>query len=136
MSEGMQLALVLTTLFLAMTTPIAIGVCSQRRFRKNRVRQIAAFKGVAQGTIQKIIDKGCDRPIYIYASYQAGGIEYQLREVARWKVQALKLGWLPVGTRQTLGLGNIHVGDAVEIHYSEENPQDAFIYGNAGSRTV
>ena len=69
MSEGMQLALVLTALFLAMATPIAIGVCSQRRFRKNRVRQIATFNGIAQGTIQKIIDKGCDRLIYIYVSY-------------------------------------------------------------------
>ena len=136
MSEGMQLALVLTALFLAMATPIAIGVCSQRRFRKKKARQIATFKGVAQGTIQKIADKGCDRPIYIYASYQVGGVEYQLREVARWKVRTLKLGGLPIGTRQTLGLGNIHVGDAVEIHYSEENPQDAFIYGNDGPRTV
>ena len=136
MSEGVKLALVLTTLFLAMATPIAIGVCSQRRFRKKRARQIAAFKGIAQGTIQKIVDKDCDRPIYIYASYKVGGVEYQLKEAARWKVQTLKLGWLPVGTRQTLGLGNIHVGDTVEIHYSKEDPQDAFIYGNDGSRTA
>lgn len=83
-----------------MVAPIAIGVCFQRRFRKKRC-QIATFKGVAQGAIQEIADKGCDRPIYTYASYQVGRVEYQLREVARWKVQTLKLGRLPIGTRKT-----------------------------------
>lgn len=90
------------------------------------------YRGITQGKVIRIVDKGMDYPWAIHVQYNVNGHDYKIKETAKMKSTAIKIAGIPVGQRKTFVLGNIKEGDLIEIHYDEDHPEKAIIYGNDG----
>lgn len=103
--------------------------------KSRREKKKASYTGITQGIIQKIVFKGLDHPWVIYVRYNVNGVNYEIKETAKLKATAIKIGKVPIGQRKTFVLGQVKEGDYVEIRYDKKEPRKAIIYKNNGSLT-
>ena len=103
--------------------------------RRNRRRKEIAYTGRTQGKVIKIVHRGLDSPWVIHVGYSVNGVDYEIKETAKMKSQAIRVGRIPVGQKKTFVLGSIREGDFVTVCYDEAAPQKAIIYGNDGVMT-
>lgn len=103
--------------------------------KSRREKKKASYEGITQGIIQKIVFKGLDHPWVIYVRYNVNGVNYEIKETAKLKATAIKIGKVPIGQRKTFVLGQVKEGDYVEIRYDKKEPRKAIIYKNDGSLT-
>ncbi len=106
---------------------MVLGINKSRRRNKH-----LKYKGVTEGRVLKIVDKGLDYPWVIHVSYNVGDMEYMIKETAKVKSEVIKVGKMPVGQRKTFVIGPLAVGDTVTVKYDEKNPGRAIIAGNEG----
>ena len=133
MSEnGMMILFIFALIIIIPLVVVSIILVINKNIRKKKK---AAYTGITQGTIRKIALKGMDHPWVIYVRYSVNGINYEIKETAKLKASAIKIGEIPIGQRKTFVLGQIKEGDFVEIRYDEKDPGKAIIYKNDGSLT-
>ncbi|MBR4089825.1 MAG: hypothetical protein IKK28_02975 [Mogibacterium sp.] len=106
---------------------IVLGINKSRRRNK-----YLKYKGVTEGRVLKIVDKGFDYPWVIHVRYNVRDVEYTVKETAKLKSETIKVGKIAVGQRKTFVIGPLDVGDAVTVKYDEKNPARAIIAGNEG----
>lgn len=129
LSDGAKIIIIFAVIILipAIVVFIIIGISKNNRKRKKR-----NYRGITQGKVIRIVDKGMDYPWVIHVQYNVNGHDYKIKETAKMKSTAIKIAGIPVGQRKTFVLGNIKEGDLIEIHYDEDHPEKAIIYGNDG----
>lgn len=86
---------------------------------------------LVEGTITKIVHKG-DNLGLVFAEYKVLGKSYQISESVKYKVEPIKLGFLPIGTRKIPRMGTVSVGDSVRIAYNPQQPDRAYLVDNRG----
>lgn len=112
--------------------PLAVVLLILGISKALRKKKIAAYTGRAQGRIEGIVSKGLDHPWVIEVSYTVDGIDYCIKETAKLKSHAIKVGGIPIGQKKTFVLGPVKEGDAVTVCYDQANPEKALILGNDG----
>lgn len=129
LSDGVKIIIIFAVIILipAIVVFIILGISKNNRKRKKR-----NYRGITQGKVIRIVDKGMDYPWVIHVQYNVNGHDYKIKETAKMKSTAIKIAGIPVGQRKTFVLGNIKEGDLIEIHYDEDHPEKAIIYGNDG----
>lgn len=129
LSDGAKIIIIFAVIILipAIVVFIILGISKNNRKRKKR-----NYRGITQGKVIRIVDKGMDYPWVIHVQYNVNGHDYKIKETAKMKSTAIKIVGIPVGQRKTFVLGNIKEGDLIEIHYDEDHPEKAIIYGNDG----
>lgn len=129
LSDGVKIIITFAAIILIPTIVVFIilGISKNNRKRKKR-----NYRGITQGKVIRIVDKGMDYPWVIHVQYNVNGCDYKIKETAKMKSTAIKIAGIPVGQRKTFVLGNIKEGDLIEIHYDEDHPEKAIIYGNDG----
>lgn len=129
LSDGAKIIIIFAVIILipAIVVFIILGISKSNRKRKKR-----NYRGITQGKVIRIVDKGMDYPWVIHVQYNVNGHDYKIKETAKMKSTAIKIAGIPVGQRKTFVLGNIKEGDLIEIHYDEDHPEKAIIYGNDG----
>lgn len=129
LSDGAKIIIIFAVIILipAIVVFIILGISKNNRKRKKR-----NYRGITQGKVIRIVDKGMDYPWVIHVQYNVNGHDYKIKETAKMKSTAIKIAGIPVGQRKTFVLGNIKEGDLIEIHYDEDHPEKAIIYGNDG----
>lgn len=131
-NDGIMILLIFAVLILLpVSTVFAVLAVS----RRNREKKKRAYRGIAQGTVVEIRNKGLDHPWVVYVVYKVHGQEYQIRETAKLKSETVRIGRLPVGQRKTFVLGPLREGDSVEVRYDMEHPEKGILYGNDGCIT-
>lgn len=129
LSDGAKIIIIFAVIILipAIVVFIILGISKNNRKRKKR-----NYRGITQGKVIRIVDKGMDYPWVIHVQYNVNGHDYKIKETAKMKSTAIKIAGIPVGQRKTFVLGNIKEGDLIEIHYDEDHPEKAIIYDNDG----
>lgn len=100
--------------------------------KRNRKKKKETYTGKTKGRIIRIVDKGLDHPCIIHVQYHVNGSTYEIKETAKMKCTAIRIGKIPIGQRKTFVLGTIKEGDLLEIRYDELHPKKAIIYENDG----
>lgn len=132
LTDGMMIILIFVIILFIPIIVALIVFAIGRRIRNYKKKR---YRGITQGTITKISKKGLDSPWVIHVSYQVNGREYKIKETAKLKSSAIRIGKIPVGQKKTFVLGKIKEGDLLEIHYEETCPEKAFIFRNNGILT-
>lgn len=129
LSDGAKIIIIFAVIILipAIVVFIILGISKNNRKRKKR-----NYRGITQGKVIRIVDKGMDYPWVIHVQYNVNRHDYKIKETAKMKSTTIKIAGIPVGQRKTFVLGNIKEGDLIEIHYDEDHPEKAIIYGNDG----
>lgn len=129
LSDGVMIIIIFAAIIFipTMVVFIILGISKNNRKRKKR-----NYRGITQGKVIRIVDKGVDYPWVIHVQYNVNGSDYEIKETAKMKSTAIKIAGIPVGQRKTFVLGNIKEGDLIELHYDEDHPEKAIIYGNDG----
>lgn len=133
MSDGILIVLLLASITVV---PVAIVFSVVALGRWRRRKKVSTYKGRADGRILSITKRGIDSPFVISVGYRVNGVSYEIRETAKLKSHAIKVGPLPIGQRKTFVLGPVKEGDLVTVYYDEANPRKAIIFGNDGSVTT
>lgn len=91
---------------------------------------------LAEGRVVGFHSYGGDFATVIFVRYTVHGREFELKENARYKNEAIRAGKIPIGQRKAPVLGDISVGDAVAVMYNPKKPSDAYLRDNARHRSV
>ena len=85
------------------------------------------------GVVFKLKDMGDENATtLIMVKYLVDGVEYEIKETLTVKNEWIKIGFLPVGQRQTPVMGLVKEGDEVDVSYNPDKPKKAFITDNTG----
>ena len=76
--------------------------------------------------------KGLDFPTIIWVEYQVDGKTYVLKDTIKYKVELIKIGFLPIGQRNYAKMGDTRVGSLARVSYNPYNPSEAFLTDNIG----
>ena len=131
-SDGIMIVLIFAGILLVPLVVVLLVLWVNKTVRKKR---LAAYTGRTTGQVERIVNKGMHYPSVIVARYTVDGAEYRVRETAKVKNTAIKLGGIPIGQRKTFVLGPLALGDSLTICYDPQNPQKALIFGNDGVQT-
>lgn len=129
LSNGAMIIIIFAAIILIPTIVVFIVLGISKNSRKRKKNN---YMGITQGRVIRIVDKGLDYPWVIHVQYKVNGIDYKIKETAKMKSTAIKVAGIPVGQRKTFVLGAVKEGDLLEIHYDEDHPERAIIYGNDG----
>lgn len=129
LSDGVMIIIIFAAIILIPTIVVFIVLGISKNSRKRKKNN---YMGITQGRVIRIVDKGLDYPWVIHVQYKVNGIDYEIKETAKMKSTAIKVAGIPVGQRKTFVLGVVKEGDLLEIHYDEDYPEKAIIYGNDG----
>ncbi len=88
------------------------------------------------GKVIGIRSMGLERRTMIYVGYSVDGKEYTLEESIKYKSEAVKLGFLPVGQKRVPVMGDIAVGASVRVMCDPDNPAEAFLKDNIGKANI
>ena len=89
-----------------------------------------------EGCVKKIKVKGLGFPTMISVEYQVADNTYVVTESLKLKSEIIKLGFLPIGQKRVLAIGNTAVGSSATVSYNPNNPVEAFITHNIGKANV
>ena len=133
MNDGMMIFIIFGLIIMLpiIVTAAILCVIKHRRSRKKKI-----YSGVTKGRVDEIKIKGLDYPNIMYVTYFVDGAEYHIKETVKMKSEAIKIGGIPVGQRNSYQMGNISVGDSVTIQYDPSNPAKALIAENDGTVNV
>ncbi len=131
-SDGVMILLIFAGILLV---PLAVVLLVLSISKTRRKQKLAAYTGRTTGQVEKILSRGLDHPWVIVARYTVDGREYRVKETAKIKNRAIKLGKIPIGQRKSFVLGPIAVGSPLTICYDPQRPQNALILGNDGVLT-
>ena len=84
------------------------------------------------GVISRLVEKGNDGHTILYVNYVVNGVMYELHESMKFKSEAIKIGWFPIGQRVSPKLPNTNVGASVVVLYNPDNPSMAYLRDNVG----
>lgn len=87
---------------------------------------------VTMGTIVERRDLGFERPIVIKVQYVVDGKTYAINDTLKYRREAIKLGFLPIGQRKVPKLENNQVDTSVRVAYNPEHPDMAYLPDNKG----
>ena len=68
----------------------------------------------------------------VTATYIVDGETYCIKERLKYKIEPIKIGFLPIGQRSEPKVKCCNVGDEVTILYDINNPKKGHIKGNDG----
>ena len=131
-SDGVMILLIFAGILLV---PLAVVLLVLSISKTRRKQKLAAYTGRTTGQVEKILSRGLDHPWVIVVRYTVDGREYRVKETAKIKNRAIKLGKIPIGQRKSFVLGPIEVGSPLTICYDPQRPQNALILGNDGVLT-
>lgn len=132
LSDGAMIALIFGGIVLI---PLAVVLIVLAAAKKRRKGKLEKYQGMTRGTVTRIRWGGIEHPTVIYAVYHVNGREYQIRETAKLKSEAIKVGRIPVGQKKSFVMGPVAEGDQIWIRYDEFRPERAIICGNEGVLT-
>jgi hypothetical protein len=102
--------------------------------KKNKLNENCTAQ--TTGSVKSVKTKGQDFPTIITVTYDVNGYSYEVSESIKLKSEPIKLGFLTVGQKRVLQLGNTSVGSAVRVMYNPNNPGEAFLPDNTGIANV
>ena len=132
MSDGMMIILIFGLIIII---PIIVVFSVLFASKSIRERKKKTYTGHVKGTVLKIGGGGLERPYIIYVEYTVDGVSYRIKETAKVKTEAIKIGKIPIGQKKKFVIGQISKGDTVDVQYDERNPKKAIISGNDGLAT-
>lgn len=132
LSDGAMIVLIFGGIILIPLLVVLIVLAAAKRRRK---RKYEKYQGMTMGTVTYIRPGGIEHPSVIYAVYHVNGREYQIKETAKLKSRAIKVGKIPVGQMKSFVMGPVEPGDQIQIRYDESRPERAIICGNDGVLT-
>ena len=77
------------------------------------------------GMVQSIKVRGMDCPTEIVVSYTVNSERYMLTDTIKYRKEAIKIGFLPVGQRRIARLGEVYVGATLRVAYNPEEPEQS-----------
>ncbi len=131
MNNNVTMILLIFGLLVFIPVSIVTAVILTYKYRRNQKKKL--YSGITKGRIDKIKYGGLRQSDVIFVTYCVDGVEYHIKETAKLKIEAIRIGRIPIGQRKTYRLGNISEGDAVTVQYDQRNPERAIIAENDGA---
>lgn len=129
-NDLLMIALIFGAIVLIPTAVVFLVLAAARARRKKKRERC---RGIAEGTVVRLYRRGADSPWVIVARYTVGGADYEIRETAKLRSEAIRAGGIPVGQRKRFVLGPLQEGGRVTVRYDEQQPEVALIEGNEGT---
>ncbi|NCB91780.1 MAG: hypothetical protein EOM40_04305 [Clostridia bacterium] len=130
MNKIIMITLIVISFLLMISVPIVFLLLTKKVYKKSLSSKHEQYSGTTVGVIYKIQYGGFDVNTIFYVSYKVNGIDYKIKETAKLKSEAIRIGSIPIGQMKTYILGPVKVGSQVTVCYDISSPEKAFIQGN------
>ena len=88
------------------------------------------------GVVVELRSLGIDDPTVVSVGYEVDGVEYKISETLKYKSTAIKIGFLPIGMKKSIVMGEARVGTVTSVSYNPSKPSEAYITNNVGHFSI